>query len=107
MVKYARHALRNDQTTTRRFAAGDPLRLVADPELGNSEWMLECIVRDFAGLGFDADELTNLLRSPAYPMLNQLLDQFGQGEIRRRINSLLTSSGVCPTRDGITKTPAP
>lgn len=101
MVKYARHTLRNDQITTRRFAAGDPLRLVADPELGNSEWMLECIVRDFAGLGFDADELTNLFGSPAYPALNQLLDHFGPGEIRRRIDSLLTSSGALRTRVGI------
>jgi len=83
---------------------GDPLKLVANPPLANSEWMLESIVQDFAGLGYDADELTNLFRSPAYPVLNQLLDYLGPGEIRRRIDFLLTTSRVAGTRGVLTET---
>lgn len=79
MRKMSHRDVRQVRLLTWNAKVGDPLKLVANPPLANSEWMLESIVQDFAGLGYDGDELTNLFRSPAYPVLNQLLDYLGPG----------------------------
>jgi len=92
---------------TREVESDDPLELVARPAPGNADVMLECIVQEFAGLGYDADELTALFSNPAYPVPNQLLHYYGPAEIRRRISELLGRSGVFHTREVIADDPEP
>ena len=92
---------------TREVESDDPLELVASPAPGNADVMLECIVQEFAGLGYDADELTGLFSNPAYPVPNQLLHYYGPAEIRRRIGALLARSGVFHTHEVIADEPDP
>ena len=92
MRKTSRRFVRKFHTATRHVELNDSLMLFANPAMRDFEWMLESVVEDFAGLGYDADELTNLFRRPAYPVLNKLLDYFGPAEIRRRVDDILTQS---------------
>ena len=95
------------QPAAREIESDDPLELVASPAPGNADMMLECIVQEFAGLGYDADDLTGLFSNPAYPVPNQLLHYYGPAEVRRRIRALLARSGVFHTREVISDDPEP
>ena len=77
----------------RGVEAGDPLELVATPVEGDPEYMLQCMVAEFAWMGLSAEELLGLFRSPAYPVLNQLREYFGDVGVRERIDALLGSFG--------------
>lgn len=72
----------------RAVEADDPLELIATPVGGDPEYMLQCMVEEFAWMGISADELLGLFRSPAYPVLNQLLNHFGEDAVRERIQRL-------------------
>lgn len=79
---------------TRAAEVDDPLELVATPVEGDPDFMLQCVVEEFAWMGMGTDELLGLFRSPAYPVLNQLLHHFGEDAIRERVQALLSLSGV-------------
>jgi hypothetical protein len=91
---------------TRAVESDDPLELVAEPVPGDPDVMLECLVQEFAGLGWDADQLLSLFHSPAYPVLNQLLARYGAAEVRRRVGALLGRTGVFRVREVIDDDPA-
>ena len=65
---------------TREIAAHDPMELFATPALGDPEVMLECIVQEFAGMGCDQAQLSDLFHSPFYPVLSQLRACLGEAE---------------------------
>jgi hypothetical protein len=78
----------------RGVEADDPMELMASPVPGDPDVMLACLLDEFAWLGHGADELMRLFASPAYPLLNQLLGYFGEGEVRRRVEGLLGQRGT-------------
>ncbi len=86
---------------TRSVEADDPLELVANPVQGDPEVMLDCMVQEFAWMGWVADDLLQLFHSPDYPVLNQLREHFGDDDVRRRIESLLKRVGVFRVRETI------
>src|SRR5581483_2386529 len=79
---------------TRTVEPEDPMELVANPVQGDPEVMLQCIVQEFAWMGWDADQLLQLFDSPEYPVLNQLLAHYGAEQIQRVVASLLAETGV-------------
>jgi hypothetical protein len=79
---------------SRGVEADDPMELVATPACGDPDVMLEAFVQEFAQMGFGADELYQMFRSPAYPVLHQLGDYLGEPELRRKIDELVTRTGV-------------
>jgi hypothetical protein len=68
------------------------MELVATPVQGDPQVMLECFVQEFAWMGWDTNQLMDLFRDPGYPVLNQLMEHYGEESIRRRIQSLLGST---------------
>lgn len=84
---------------TRAVEADDPLELVATPVQGDPDVMLDCLVHEYALMGWNADQLLNLFRSPGYPLLNQLHAHLGDVEIRRRIESRVGSFGILSVRE--------
>lgn len=92
---------------SREAETEDPMELVAGPVPGDPELMLECVVQEFAQIGLDAAQLVELFRSPAYPMLNALLDHYGEGEVRRRVAAVLARSGVFRVRATVAEDPEP
>jgi hypothetical protein len=79
----------------------DPMELMAESVPGDPDIMLACVMQEFAWVGCGADELLGMFRSPGYPVLNQLLDYFGEAEVRRRLTTLLDGSGVFQVRETI------
>jgi hypothetical protein len=91
----------------RAAAADDPLELVATPVAGDPAVMLECLVQEFACMGWDAAEVMGLFRSPMYPVLNQLREFYGDDEVGRRVAALLARRGVFRVREVVAADPEP
>jgi hypothetical protein len=78
-----------------RLAAGtDPLELRAEPVPGDPDVMLQCILQEFAWMGWDISQLLSLFHHPGYPVLGQLRQLFGDDELRRRVETLAAQWGV-------------
>jgi hypothetical protein len=92
--------------TTREVEPEDPMELIATPVQGDPEVMLECFLQEFAWMGWDAEQLMALFRDPGYPVLNQLLEHYGEPSIRERIRSLL-GSAVLRFSERIVEEPEP
>ena len=92
---------------SRQVEPEDPMELVATPAPGDPGVMLECVVQEFAWMGWDAEQLLALFHSPAYPVLNQLLEHYGEAEVRRRVEGLLARSGVFRVHETIADDPEP
>lgn len=90
---------------TRAVETEDPMELVATPVHGDPAVMLDCIVQEFAWMGWDVGQLLGLFRSPDYPVLGQLLEYYGEDEVRRRIEGLLHGMGVFRVEETIAADP--
>jgi hypothetical protein len=86
---------------TREVEADDPMELMANHVPGDPDVMLECLVQEFAWMGWGLEQLLGLFRSPEYPVLNQMLGHYGEAEIRRRVSELLGRIGVYRFRETI------
>jgi hypothetical protein len=78
----------------RGVEAEDPMELVATPVQGDPDVMLQCLVQEFAWMGWDLEQLMELFHNPCYPVLNQLLAYYGEDEVRARVQALVGRSGV-------------
>lgn len=80
---------------TRQVEADDPLEVVAEPVAGGDPaFMLRCVLEEYAWMGWGADDLLELFRSPEYPVLNELLAHFGEAAVREQIADLLGATGA-------------
>ena len=88
----------------RDLAPEDPLELIAEPVIGDPDVMLQCMVQEFAWLGWEVEPLLALFHSPMYPVLNQLRDYFGDAEIQTRVRAIVREGGIRVT-ETITEDP--
>jgi hypothetical protein len=79
----------------------DPLTLMADPVAGDPQLMFDCLLQEFAWLGYNAEQLVALFLNPDYPVLQQLHAHFGDEVIRQRVNDLVTQLGVLQFRESV------
>jgi hypothetical protein len=79
----------------------DPFELMAEPVAGDPAVMLECILQEFAWMGWDAEQLLTLFHHPGYPVLCQLREFYGDEEIHRQVTALLNRWGVLRFRETI------
>jgi hypothetical protein len=84
---------------TRGVEADDPMELMANQAPGDPDVMFDCIVQEYAWMGWDADQLFQLFHDPDYPVLNQLRELFGEAELRRRLDRAVTGAGVFRVRE--------
>ncbi|MFQ5666110.1 MAG: hypothetical protein ACE5I7_06715 [Candidatus Binatia bacterium] len=65
----------------------DPMELVAVavPE-GTSDAMAECVVEEFAWLGYDAEHLLDLFRNPFYAGAHRIYRERGEAYVRAVID---------------------
>jgi hypothetical protein len=92
---------------TRPAEADDPFLLRATAVGGDVEVMIECLVREYAWLGWDAERLLGLFRDPAYPMLNAVLQHYGEEGVRRRVEKVLQRTGVFRVSGVVSDEPEP
>jgi hypothetical protein len=87
---------------TRDAEAEDPMELFGTTVQGDPEVMLQCLVEEFAFLGWEADALLALFYSPQYPVLNQLRVQLGEERVREQVQELIGQRAgfrICATID--------
>jgi len=82
---------------TRSVEPEDPMNLHGVEVDGDPEIMLRMLVEEYARMGFGPEELLNLCRQPFYVGFHGLLQFFGEAELARRINAILSKCGVYRT----------
>jgi hypothetical protein len=91
--------------TTRAVEPEDPLELMAAAVQGDPDVMLQCLVHEFAWMGWDVEQLLELFHDPGYPVLNQLLAYYGAGAVRERVQALVGQAGVFRIRELVAEDP--
>ena len=79
---------------SRPVEAEDPLSLHASVLAGDPEKMLQCLVEEYAWMGWSSEQILELFQNPFYPVLHELGQWFGKDELRRRLADLMQQSGV-------------
>ena len=94
---------------TRPVEPDDPLTLHATAVMGDPDIMLQCLVQEYAWMGWNAEQILRLFHDPFYPALHSLWCALGENGVRERIAALLGQTGVFriegkvseePERDG-------
>lgn len=91
----------------RESSTDDPLELMAEPVPGDPLVMLECILQEFAWMGYSAAQLLALFHHPGYPVLCQLREHFGDEAIACHVNELVARWGVLRFRETIAEPDEP
>jgi hypothetical protein len=79
----------------------DPFELVPQAVAGDPAEMLDCILQEFAWMGWNTEQLLDLFSNPGYPLLCELREFFGAAEIRRQVDALVARWGVLRFRETI------
>jgi hypothetical protein len=91
----------------RAAEADDPYTLHATAVGGDPEVMLECLVQEYAWMGWDVSQILRLFGDPGYPALNGLLDHYGIEGVRRRVAAVLGRMGVFRVSGAVRDEPEP
>jgi hypothetical protein len=92
---------------TRLGEPEDPLALHAALVPGDPEVMLQCLVQEYAWMGWGTEQILGLFRDPFYPALHALLLWFGEDALRDRVSALLRQSGVFCVEGVVAEVPEP
>jgi hypothetical protein len=102
------HLVPKVHPASRAVEADDPFALNATAVAGGDpEVMLECLVQEYAWMGWDAAQVLGLFRDPLYPALNALLHHYGEGGVRRRVEGVLNRMGVFRVSGTVSDEPEP
>jgi hypothetical protein len=107
MAPESGHFVPKVHPATRPVEAEDPMSLHATSIAGDPDMMLQCLVHEYAWLGWDADHILGLFRDPFYPALHDLLQRFGEDRIRRRLHEILSALGVLHFEEVLQPDPEP
>lgn len=83
----------------------DPMELMGDVAPGDPSVMLDCVLQEFAWMGYDEEQLFDLFSHPGYPVLCALREEFGELELRTRIRALMDAWGRLQFRESILEDP--
>jgi hypothetical protein len=92
---------------SRELEAEDPMELMANPVQGDPDLMLQCLLQEYAWMGWDADQILALFHNPAYPVPQQLLELVGEAMVRQRVQEVVGQAGVVGFREFIDDEPEP
>jgi hypothetical protein len=76
----------------------DPMELRGVQCDGDPDYMIDCLVEEYARIGWPAEKILQLFESPFYPVLHSMLAGMGREAIRRRIERVAARCGVFRTR---------
>ena len=86
---------------TRPAEPDDPWTLRATPVAGDPEVMLECLIQEYAWMGWGVEQIMTLFRDPFYPALNAHWRGCGEDGLRERVAHVLSRRGVFRFRSEI------
>jgi hypothetical protein len=90
---------------TREVLPEDPLTLHATPVEGDPDVLIRAIVREYAWMGWDGEQILALFTDPFYPMLHSLWLALGETALRERIGAVFDGDGVFRFRSTIHEAP--
>jgi hypothetical protein len=93
--------------STRPVEPEDPLTLHAALVPGDPEVMLQCLVQEYAWMGWGAGQILGLFHDPFYPALHALLLWFGEDALHDRVSALVRQSGVFCVEGVVAEVPEP
>jgi hypothetical protein len=79
---------------TRAVEVDDPMMLYACPTGGDPELMIQCLVQEYAWMGFDGQAIMRLFHDSEYPALNALLAHYGANWVLTQVQNVLAATGV-------------
>ena len=88
------HPLEHGHPKDRPLEADDPMQLDAVEVHGDPAVMLDCLVEEFARIGWDAEMILSVFTQPFYAGTYGLNVAFGEAEIRRRVARTLDRCGT-------------
>ena len=74
--------------------ANDPMELVCETIPGEAAFLAQCVVEEFALIGYGAEDLFTLFREPVYPLMNNILRKEGEPFVRSLIERVLAECGT-------------
>ena len=74
--------------------ANDPMELVCETIPGDAAFLAQCVIEEFALIGYGAEDLFALFRQPVYPMLNNIFRKEGEAFVRNLIGQVLGEWGT-------------
>jgi hypothetical protein len=83
------------------------MTLHATAVLGDPAVMMECLIQEYAGMGWGAEPILGLFQDPAYPALHGLWLAWGERAIRERVHGILARSGVLRFTGSVNDDPSP
>jgi hypothetical protein len=81
----------------KELESDDPMELMCEQVPGETQFLMRCVVEEFAQIGYGAEDLFSLFREPVYPMLNRILQSEGEPFVRNFIEEVLNECGTLRT----------
>jgi hypothetical protein len=82
----------------RVWEVDDPMLLAGEAISGDPELMMQCLVEEFASLGYDVDYIEQLFLDPNFQATAGLMRLFGPSGVRRRIERIVARCGTLRVR---------
>ena len=79
----------------------DPMELVCETIPGEAAFLAQCVIEEFALIGYGAEDLLTLFREPVYPMLNNIFRKEGEPFVRGLIEQVLAECGTLKVKTQI------
>ncbi len=74
--------------------ADDPMQMRADFVTGDQHLMLECMIEEFAHMGWDANKIAKMFENPFFLASHGLTKRFGSETVREYIEQGIQRCGV-------------
>ncbi|MCC6491416.1 MAG: hypothetical protein IT424_00155 [Pirellulales bacterium] len=88
------HATPKIHPASREMLPDDPLELQGFEMAGDARLMLQLLVEEYARMGFDARQITDLALDANYQAFHGLRRAFGDDALRSRIAEIVSRCGV-------------
>ena len=72
----------------------DPMHMQAESVVGDQHVMLECVIEEFARMGWDANQIARLFENPFFLASHGLAKQLGPEAVHECIEQTLQRCGV-------------
>lgn len=82
-----------DETLKKKPEPDDPMELRGVACDGDPDFMVDCLIEEYAWMGWRAQDIMGLFESPSYPVLHGLYRTQGAESIRHRVEVVIQRFG--------------
>lgn len=92
---------------TREILPDDPMEMTGFEVPGDPDLMLRLLVEEYARIGWGTEAIMQLARDPNYQAFHGLWRNFGEAQLRDRVEQVLSRCGVMRVRKTEAEPPPP